>query len=157
MSRAGVGRDSRVAWPADNKVWRDWERGKYKKPTKVLAKILIDRIRCGVDCWLRKEQTGHIGRVGKQPNRSSYYRVSLNRLTNDKRHCIWTFSDLKRASDSIHWEGLWRYGIPEKIVRMMKRIYEYFLCVVEDQRGRCDWLDVNSGVKQGCKYLDFCF
>lgn len=40
---------------------------------------------------------------------------------------------------------------------MMKRIYEDFLCVVKDQRGRCDWLDVNCGVKQGCKMFGFLF
>lgn len=26
---------------------------------KVLARILIERIRCGIDCWLRKEQAAY--------------------------------------------------------------------------------------------------
>ena len=49
------------------------------------------------------------------------------------------FIDFEKAFDSIHRKSLWeimgRYGIPEKIVKMVKVFYNGFRCAVVD-RGR---------------------
>ncbi|KAJ8360365.1 hypothetical protein SKAU_G00168900 [Synaphobranchus kaupii] len=64
------------------------------------------------------------------------------------------FIDFEKAFDSIHRESLWeimkKYGIPEKIVRMVRLFYEDFQCAVEDQGETCGWFDIKTGVKQGC-------
>lgn len=45
--------------------------------------------------------------------------------------------DFEKAFDSVHRESLWvimaKYGITEKIVKMMRVFYDDFKCAVEDQ------------------------
>ena len=47
------------------------------------------------------------------------------------------FIDFEKVFDSVHGVNLWvirrKYGIAEKIVRMVKLFYEDFRCAVEDQ------------------------
>ena len=43
------------------------------------------------------------------------------------------------------------YGIPLKLVKMVKAMYGGNQCAVIDGSGKTDWFDVKSGVKQGCK------
>jgi len=61
------------------------------------------------------------------------------------------FVDFGKACDSVHPETFWiimrKYGLPEKIVRMVKLFYDGFQCAVEDQGGRGEWFDIKTGVK----------
>ena len=50
-----------------------------------------------------------------------------------------------------------KYGVPEKIVRMVKIFYEDFKCAVEDQGELCEWFHMKTGIKQGCNVLGFLF
>ena len=50
-----------------------------------------------------------------------------------------------------------KYGIPEKLVRIVKLFYEDFQCAVEDQGERGEWFDITTGVKQGCNMSGFLF
>ena len=49
------------------------------------------------------------------------------------------FVDFEKAFDSVHHESLWiimkKYGIPDKIVRMVRAFYEDFRCAVLDCNG----------------------
>jgi len=69
--------------------------------------------------------------------------------------------DFEKAFDSIHRESLWlimrKYGIPDKIVRMVKVFYEDFDCAVEDQAEAYEWFNIKTGVKQGCNMPGFLF
>ena len=49
------------------------------------------------------------------------------------------------------------YGIPPKLVRMVKAIYDGNQCAVADGAGQTGWFDVKSGVKQGCNMSGFLF
>ena len=42
------------------------------------------------------------------------------------------------------------YGIPSKLITMVKAMYEQSNCAVVDGCGSYDWFDVKTGVKQGC-------
>jgi len=42
------------------------------------------------------------------------------------------------------------YGIPEKIVRMIKLLYEDTECTVSDGGKESAWFKIKTGVKQGC-------
>ena len=48
-----------------------------------------------------------------------------------------------------------KYGIPEKIVKMVRVFYDDFKCAVEDQGETCEWFDIKTGVKQGCNMSGF--
>ncbi|XP_071123117.1 uncharacterized protein [Mytilus edulis] len=64
------------------------------------------------------------------------------------------FIDFKKAFDSLHRETLWTilisYGVPQKIVTMIKCFYTNFACAVILNNKEIDWFEVQSGVRQGC-------
>ena len=49
------------------------------------------------------------------------------------------------------------YGIPPKLIRMIKAMYDGCHCAVVDESGRTDRFEVKSGVKQGCNMSGFLF
>ena len=61
------------------------------------------------------------------------------------------FVDYEKVFDSFDRETLWKimesYGIPPKLVRMVKAIYDGNQCAVVDGTGQTDWFDAKSGVK----------
>ena len=71
------------------------------------------------------------------------------------------FVDFQRAFDSVHRESLWRimewYGIPNKLVDVVKALYQDFQCAVIDDKQRTEWFRVETGVKQGCNMSGFLF
>ena len=71
------------------------------------------------------------------------------------------FVNYKKAFDSVDRETLWKimdsYGIPPKLVRMVKAMHDGSQCAVIDGAGQPGWFDVKSGVKQGCNMSGFFF
>ena len=69
------------------------------------------------------------------------------------------FIDFKKAFDSVHRESMWiimrKYGIPDKIIRMVKIFYEDFECAVEDHGKICSSFSIKTGVKQVCNIARF--
>jgi hypothetical protein len=67
----------------------------------------------------------------------------------------------EKAYDSIHRESLWSimkyYGIPDKLIRMVKLLYETFNCAVLEDGEESDWFRVTKGVQQGCTISGFLF
>lgn len=67
---------------------------------------------------------------------------------------IINFIDFEKAFDSVHRDSLWlimrRYGIPSKIISMVKALYDDFACAVVDGQGTTEWFKVKTGMKQGC-------
>ena len=53
------------------------------------------------------------------------------------------FVDFEKAFDSIHRDGLWtimqQYGIPRKLIQMVRSLYEDFECAVIDENETTDW------------------
>ena len=49
------------------------------------------------------------------------------------------------------------YGIPKKLIRLVKKWYDNNICAVIDGGGISDWFSVISGVKQGCTMSGFLF
>ena len=64
------------------------------------------------------------------------------------------FIDFEKAFDSIHRESLWQilrhYGIPRKIVNIIKMLYVDFSAQVICGNELTDPFKVKTGVKQGC-------
>ena len=50
-----------------------------------------------------------------------------------------------------------KYGILEKIVKMVKVSYSGFKCAVVDRGEMGEWFDIKTGVKQGCNMSGFLF
>ena len=64
------------------------------------------------------------------------------------------FVDFQKAFDSVLMNGLWmimnQYGIPQKIINIVKALYDGFECTVVEEETSPEWFDINTGVKQGC-------
>lgn len=62
--------------------------------------------------------------------------------------------DLEKTFNSIYWESLWsilrHYGIPEKMVNIVKMLYRDFSAQVVCNNELSDAFKVNTGMKQGC-------
>ena len=71
------------------------------------------------------------------------------------------FVDFEKAFDSIDsvilWEIMREYGIPSKLITMVKAKYEESKYAVVDGSGSYDWFNVKTGVKQGCCMSGFLF
>ena len=69
--------------------------------------------------------------------------------------------DLEKTFDSIDRGILWgktgEYGIPSKLITMVKAMNEESKCAVVDGSGSYDRFDVRTGVKQGCCMSGFLF
>ena len=61
--------------------------------------------------------------------------------------------------DSVHRDTLWKfmkaYGIPDKLIEMVKIMYKDNRCSVAGDTGIHEWFDIKSGVKQGCNMSGF--
>ena len=72
-----------------------------------------------------------------------------------------TFVVFEKAFDSVHRESLWKimesYGIPRKIIHMVKMLYEDNECAVLDEGEESEWFKVKTGVKQGDVLSGFIF
>lgn len=69
------------------------------------------------------------------------------------------FIDFKAASDSIDRDVLWmllnHYGLPVKIINIIKNSYEYSKSCVEAENS--EWFEIKTGVKQGCVWSPLLF
>ena len=71
------------------------------------------------------------------------------------------FIDFEKAFDSVHRDSLWlimrSYGIPSKIINMVKELYDDFECAVVDGQDTTEWFKIKTGVKQGCNMSGLLF
>jgi len=61
------------------------------------------------------------------------------------------FIDFEKAFDSVHRDSLWliikSYGIPSKIINMVKALYADFECAVVDGHDTTERFKIKTGVK----------
>ena len=118
-------------------------------PSKILAKVIIRRMSDAVDETLRKEQAGFRKERGCIDQIFTLRNI-IEQCTEWQRQLYINFVDFEKAFDSIHRDSLWRilrhYGIPLKLVQLIKSFYINFRCSV----GHSDTFEVKSGVRQGC-------
>ena len=122
---------------------------------KIFGSAIINRIRVlvGMDNKLRNEQAGH--RQGRNTTEQIFVlRNIIEQVIEWSSNLYICFVDFEKAFDSVHRETLWRlpkiYGIPDKLVNMIKAMYRNSKCAVIDGIETSQWFDVKSGVKQGC-------
>lgn len=128
--------------------------------SKVLGRIIIDRIRKGVDHKLRKEQAGY--RSNRNTTDQIFILRNIIEQSNEWQSSLYVnFIDFEKAFDSIHRESLWKimkiYGIPMKIINIVKALYENFECAVLEENEKSEWFKIKTGVKQGCNMSGFLF
>ena len=129
-------------------------------PSKVLGRVIIVRIRDALDNKLRKEQAGF--RRGKGCMQQMFIlRKVIDQCLEWNSPLFFNYVDFRKAFDSIHKDTLWRivkyYGIPTKMINLVKMSYTNFRCAFEHEGKLSTWFPVMSGVRQGCVMSGFLF
>ena len=122
-------------------------------PGKVLAHLLLMRIRSQLLRYQRPEQSGFT--PGKSTtDRILALRVLVERRLEFRQGLLAAYVDLKKAFDSVHRGTLWDIlrvrGIPARIIGLMTGLYSGTESAVKCGSGISDFFPVNSGVRQGC-------
>ena len=113
----------------------------------MFGRVIIDRIRDGVDNKLRKEQAGF--RRGRSTVEHIFILRNIIEQVAEWQSTLYiTFVDFEKAFDSVHRESLWKimasYGIPDKLIRMVNILYEGSECAVLDEGVESEWFKVKQ-------------
>ena len=122
-------------------------------PSKVFCRVLLRRIDCVLDLKLRQEQAGF--RKGRGCIDQIFARQNIIEQWIEWNVPLYiNFIDFKKAFDSVYREGLWKilraYGIPPKIVTIIRTLDEHFECSVIVENILKESFHVKSGVRQSC-------
>ena len=127
---------------------------------KVLNCIILERMREAVDRVLGENQAGY------RPSRSATDQITTLRIIMEQSLewrtplCI-NFVDYEKALDSLDRNVLWdlmaNYGIPSKIISLVKNTYEGTNCRILHEGGLTESFSIESGVRQGCLLSSFLF
>ena len=122
-------------------------------PGKVFNRVILNRLKNILDPQLREEQAGF------RQNRSCTDQIATLRIIVEQS-LEWNsplyinFIDYEKAFDSVDRQTLWKllrhYGIPEKIVNLIKNTYESMSCRVVHGGQLTNGFQVRTGVRQGC-------
>ena len=129
-------------------------------PGKVFNRIILERMKGEVDETLREEQAGF------RQDRSCTDQIATLRIIveqsikwNSSLYVI--FVDYEKAFDSLDRETLWKilrhYGVPMKLVNMIKNSYEGMSCRVIHDGQLTKNFEIRTGVRQGCLLSPFLF
>ena len=121
---------------------------------------MIDRIRIGVESKLRKKQAGF--RPGRGTTEQIFILRNIIQQSIEWQSSLYVnFIDFEKPFDSVHRDSLWlimrSYGIPFKIINMVKALYDDFQCAVVDGQDTTEWFKIKTGVKQGCNTSSLLF
>jgi len=120
----------------------------------VFCRVLLRRIAKALDSKLREAQAGFRGGRGCVDQIFALRNI-IEQCLEWKTPLFINFIDFRKAFDSVHRESLWKilatYGLPGKIISLIKAFYTNFECsVVLDNNNTSDPFPVESGVRQGC-------
>ena len=129
-------------------------------PAKVFNRILLERMKNAVDPLLRDQQAGF------RRNRSCTDQIATLRIIVEQS-LEWNsslyvnFVDYEKAFDSVDRETLWQllrhYGVPLKLVGLIKNSYAGMTCRVVHNGQLTESFSVKTGVRQGCLQSPFLF
>ena len=122
-------------------------------PGKVLARIILERLKTSLDKTLREEQAGF------RQDRSCTDHIATMRIIIEQSlewqaplYCV--FVDFQKAFDSVDREVIWKlmhhYGFPPKFVNIIRQLYENATCQVIHDGKLTDPFTIQTGVRQGC-------
>lgn len=129
-------------------------------PGKVFNRILLERMKRAVDPFLRDQQAGF------RQNRSCVDQIATLRIIVEQS-LEWNsslyinFVDYEKAFDSVDRNTLWKllrhYGVPTKLVNLIKNSYEKMTSRVVHGGQLTNSFEVKTGVRQGCLLSPFLF
>ncbi|CAH8662821.1 unnamed protein product [Heterobilharzia americana] len=166
--------------PLLQKVWKeekvpdDWKKGYLVKlpkkgdlsacknwrgitllstPSKILSRIILERLRDALDSKLRPEQAG-FRKYKSCADQIATLRIIIEQSIEWQSPLHLNFIDFEKAFDSVDREVIWKllqyYGVPQTFIRLIQQLYEDATCQVIHNGKLSDAFEVKTGVKQGC-------
>ena len=128
--------------------------------SKIMSRIIHRRLSNALDETLRTEQAGF--RKGRSCSDHIFTLRQILEQSHEFNSPVYAnFVDFRKAFDSIHRDSLWKillhYGVPEKLVNIIKLLYTDFSAQVLCEGELTDTFQVRTGVKQGCVLSPFLF
>ena len=119
---------------------------------KVFSTIMLTRVKEAVDERMRENQAGF--RKGRSCQDQIFcLNQVIEKCLDQQLPCLINFIDFKAAFDSVHRPSLWKilqlYGIPGKMINIIKSSYRNTRCAVRSEGALSDWFDIITGVRQG--------
>jgi exonuclease III len=120
--------------------------------SKVLSRIILNRIQSLLDKQLMEEQAGF------RTNRSTIDQIFILKMVMEKsrnynKPLFMCFIDIQKAYDSVNRDLLWQickhYGLTSKIVRMLQLLYKNTRAQVKINGDLSDSFNIETGVLQG--------
>ena len=169
-----------VLWMLLKKIWdkeevpKEWKRGILVKlpkkgdlsdcgnwrgimllviASKILSRVLLERMKAAVEEKLREEQA-RFRAERSCGDQIATLRILIEQSLEYNTGLYMTFVDFEKAFDSVDRETMWRllrlYGVPSKIVNMVKLSYDGFKAGVLHEGAISGDFEMKTGVKQGC-------
>lgn len=121
--------------------------------SKILTHIIMDRIKEPIDTSLRNNQAGFRPRRGCT-DQICTLRIIIDEALEWQKEIYLGFIDFEKAFDKINrvrlWEIIKEYGIPPKIIRIIKLLYNNYGAYIENNGSITEKIKIDSGVRQGC-------
>jgi hypothetical protein len=122
-------------------------------PSKVLTRIILERLKEALDKRLRSEQAG-FRQDRSCTDHIATLRIIIEQSIEWQSPLYTTFVDFEKAFDSVDRETIWKlmqhYGIPPKLVSIIQQLYEDSSCQIIHNRKLTNSFVVKTGVRQGC-------
>ena len=127
---------------------------------KTLNRMVLNRLKPEIESILRRNQNGF------RPGRSTVQQILVLRrliegMRSRKLPAVLTFIDFKKAFDSVHRGKMLKilaaYGVPERIVSVIRLMYEGTRAKVLSPDGETELFEILAGVLQGDTLAPYLF
>ncbi|CAF3185570.1 unnamed protein product [Rotaria socialis] len=119
---------------------------------KILLTVLLNRLKRHLDPYLSEEQAGF------RQDRSTVHQILILRLLAEKakrqeKKIYNCFIDFQKAFDTIKhriiWAVLKSFGVENKMITLLKHIYEKAQSAVQVEKETGEWFQTSVGSRQG--------
>ena len=125
-------------------------------PGKIFNRVILNRLKNAVDTKLRDNQAG-FRRNRSCTDQIATLRIILEQSLEWRSSLYVNFIDYEKAFDSVDRTSLWKllrhYGVPDKIVSLIRKSYKGMSCKVVHGQQLSESFQVRTGVRQGCSCL----
>ena len=122
-------------------------------PSKILTRIILERLKRALDKTLREEQAG-FRQDRSCTDHIATLRIIIEQSLEWQSPLYSIFVDFQKAFDSVDRDVIWRlmqhYGFPPKFISIIQQLYDNSSCQVIHEGKLTDTFQVQTGVRQGC-------
>ena len=122
-------------------------------PSKILTRIILERLKRALDKTLREEQAG-FRQDRSCTDHIATLRIIIEQSLEWQSPLHFVFIDFQKAFGSVDRDIIWRlmqhYGFPRKFISIIQQLYDNSSCQVIHEGKLTDTFQVQTGVRQGC-------